>query len=102
MFNQINPNELWLAFGMGSHFLYIPPPPVHEVVSGMDPRNCAIQCVSSFSGRGRKTAWKIWQVFSGVTEALKHFLLMEDDSSDSVISKLEHLQCLCMTELVIK
>ena len=34
MFNQINPDELWLAFGVGSNFRYIL---VHEVVSGMDP-----------------------------------------------------------------
>ena len=37
MFNQINPDELWLGFGTGSNFSYIP---VHEVVSGMNPRNC--------------------------------------------------------------
>ena len=95
MFNQINPDELWLAFGMGSHFCYIP---VHELVSGMDPRNCAVlqvfhaitgcDTVSSFGGRGKKTAWKIWQVFPDVTEAFEH-LLMEDDISDSVMSVLE-------------
>ena len=35
MFNQINPDELRFAFGTGSNFRYIP---IHEVVSGMDPR----------------------------------------------------------------
>ena len=59
--NQINPDELWLAFGMGSNFRYIP---VREVVSGMDPRNCAVlpvfhaftgcDTVSSFGGRRKK------------------------------------------------
>ena len=59
--NQINPDKLWLAFGMGSNFRYIP---VHEVVSGMDPRNCAVlpvfhaftgcDTVSSFGGRRKK------------------------------------------------
>ena len=39
MFNQINPDELRLAFGTGSNFYYIP---VSEVVSGLDPRNCAV------------------------------------------------------------
>ena len=95
IFNQINPDELWLVFGTGSHFRYIP---VHELVSGMDPRNCAVlpvfhaitgcDTVSSFGGRGKKTAWKIWQVFPDVTEAFEH-LLMEDDISDSVMSVLE-------------
>ena len=96
MFNQINPDELWLAFGAGSNFRYIPN---HEVVSGMDPRNCVVlpvfhaftgcDTVSSFSGRGKKTAWKIWQVFSDVAEAFEHLLLMVDDVSDPVMSVLE-------------
>ena len=35
MFNQIDPDELWLPFGIGSNFRYIP---VLEVARGMDPR----------------------------------------------------------------
>ena len=35
MFNQIDPDELWLAFGVGSNFHYIP---VHKVAREMDPR----------------------------------------------------------------
>ena len=70
MFNQINPDELCLVFGTGSNFCYIP---VHEVESRMNPRNCTVlpvfhastdcETVSSFGGRGKKTAWKIWQDF---------------------------------------
>ena len=96
MFNQINPDELWLAFGTGSNFHYIP---IHEVVSGIDPQNCVFlpvfhaftgcDIVSSFGGRGRKTAWKIWQVFPDVTKAFEHLLLMGDDVSDPVMSVLE-------------
>ena len=96
MFNQINADELWLAFGTGLNFRYIP---IHEVVNGMDPRNCAVlpvfhaftgcDTVSSFGGRGKKTAWKIWQVFPEVTEAFEHLLLMENGISDSVTSVLE-------------
>ena len=93
MFNQINPDELWLAFGVGSNFHYIP---VHEVVSGMDPSvvlpvfHAFTGCdtVSSFGGRGKKSAWKIWQVFPDVTEAFKCLLLMEE-MSDSMMSVLE-------------
>ena len=63
MSNQINPDELWLAFGTGSNFRYIP---IHEAVSRMDPRKIAVlpvfhaftgcDTVSSFSGRGKKTS----------------------------------------------
>ena len=62
MFNQINPDELWLAFGRGSNFRFIPD---HEVVNGMDSRSCAVlpvlhgftgcDTVSFFYGRGEKT-----------------------------------------------
>ena len=96
MFNQINPDELWLVFSTGSNFCYIP---VHEVVSRMNPRNCTVlpvfhastdcETVSSFGGRGKKTAWKIWQYFPDVTEAFKHLLLMKDDISDSMMSLWE-------------
>ena len=34
VFNQINFNELWLAFGTKVHFRYIP---IHEVANKMDP-----------------------------------------------------------------
>ena len=37
MFNEIKLEELWLAFGTGSNFRYIP---IHEVVVSMDPRVC--------------------------------------------------------------
>ena len=48
MFNQIYPDELWLAFGTGSHFRCIP---IHEVVRGMDSRNCAaLPIVHAFTG----------------------------------------------------
>ena len=37
-FNKINLDDLWLAFGIGSNFKYIP---IHEVVANIDPRICA-------------------------------------------------------------
>ena len=95
MFEKINADELWLSFGKGSHFRYIP---VHELVHRMDPRNCAVlpvfhaftgcDNVSSFGGRGKKTAWKVWEVFPEVAEAFEHLLLMEE-IGDSVLSVLE-------------
>ena len=37
-FYKINSDELWLAFGTGATFWYIP---IHEVVTNMNPRICA-------------------------------------------------------------
>ena len=48
MFDKIDADELWLSFGTGSNFRYIP---IHEVVNGMDPRNCAVLLVfHTFTG----------------------------------------------------
>ena len=59
MIYQINPDELWLAFGTKAHFRYIP---IHEVINEMDPIVCKTlpafhaftECdtVSAFGGRG--------------------------------------------------
>jgi len=96
MFNQINPDELWLAFGSKAHFSYIP---IHEVVHEMDPLVCktlpifhaftGCDTVSAFGGRGKKTAWNTWKTFPDVNKAFENLLLMEDDISQSSMSLLE-------------
>ena len=96
MFNEINPDELGLALGTKSYFRYIP---IHKVVNGMDPRTCTVlpvfhaftgcDTVSSFGGRGKKTAWNTWQVFPVATPAFERLLLVEDCISGSVMSVLE-------------
>ena len=62
-FNEINPDELWLAFGTAWT--------VH-LLTNMDPRICGTipmfqaftgcDTVSAFCGRGKKTAWNTWKV----------------------------------------
>ena len=73
MFNQINPDELWLAFGTGSHFCYTPTPQIHEVVSGVVPGTVlsyqlvqlftGCDTVSCFGGRGKKAVGKSGKFF---------------------------------------
>ena len=96
MFDQISPEELWIAFGTGSDFHYIP---VHEVAAAMDPKVCATlhvfhaftgcDTISSFGGRGKKTAWNTWKVFPEVTAAFEDLLLMQGHIRSSTISALE-------------
>ncbi len=95
-FHQISPDELWMAFGTKSNYCYLP---IHEIVGSMDPKICTTlpvfhaftgcDTVSAFGGRGKKTAWKVWQVFPDVTDAVEHLLLMENDISESTLSVLE-------------
>ena len=96
MFNEINLEELWLAFGTGSNFRYIP---IREVVVNMDPRICATlpifhaftgcDTVSSFCGRGKKTAWNTWKVYPEVIKAFEEFPLMQTEISDVAMETLE-------------
>lgn len=61
-FSKINPDELWVALGIGSRFMNIA---IHELVATMNPRQCSTlpifytvmgyNTVSAFAGRGKKT-----------------------------------------------
>ena len=45
--------------------------------------------MSSFAGRGKKTAWEIWKVFPEVTDASEELLHMPSDVSEESKSLLE-------------
>ena len=72
--NRTKPDELWVAFGTGGHFRFIP---IHEVAVAVGPRKSATlplfhaltgcDTVSSFAGIGKKTAWVAWNVYPEVT-----------------------------------
>ena len=91
LFQQINAEELWLAFGTSSSFRYTP---IHDVVHEMDPRTCmalpafhaftGCDTVSAFGGRGKKSAWNAWQVYPEVTDAFESLLLMEEPSATAM------------------
>ena len=95
-FNAINPDELWLAFGTGTKFRYIP---IHEVVTNMEPRICSTlpmfhaftgcDTVSSFCGRGKKTAWNTWNVYPDVTRAFEELQMMQTEISELTMKTLE-------------
>ena len=66
---RTKPGELWVAFGTGGHFRFIP---IHEVAAAVGPRISATlplfhaltgcDTVSSFAGIGKKTSWAAWNV----------------------------------------
>ena len=68
-------NELWLAFGSGKHFRYIA---AHEIAVQLGPEKSralpmfhaltGCDTFSSFSGKGKKTAWNAWNAFPEVTD----------------------------------
>lgn len=95
-FNKIHPEELWLAFGTGDSFRYIA---IHELVKTMTPRKCAAlpifhaitgcDTVSAFNGRGKKSAWQTWNVYSEVTSAFEELSQMNNQLSETAFSQIE-------------
>ena len=70
----------------------------------MDPRICATlpvfhaltgcDAVSSFGGRGKKTAWSTWKVYLEATGTFEELLIMQDEISNHAISVLERFAVL--------
>ena len=93
--NRTKPDELWVAFGTGGHFRFIP---IHEVAhsssysrrseeicySPLVPRT-ECDTVSSFEGIGKKTAWAAWNVYPEVTEAFEELIHMADPITDRTL-----------------
>ena len=78
--------ELWIAFGVGKNLRFLP---VHEIASSLGPEKSkalpmfhaitGCDTVSSFSGKGKKTAWKTWLSYHQVTSAF-HLLSNRPES----------------------
>jgi len=95
-FSKIAPDELWIAFGVGSSFRYIA---VHEMVAAMNQTQCltlpvfhaftGCDTVSAFAGRGKKTAWETWKSFPEVNDAFSELLTMPSEVSERSMSLLE-------------
>ncbi|XP_076078833.1 uncharacterized protein LOC143048849 [Mytilus galloprovincialis] len=92
--HKLNITSLWMAFGVGKNFRYIP---VHEIALFMGPSKSnallffhafsGCDQVSSFSNRGKKIAWDTWLSFDAVTEdfkllTFKFVVLMYDRTSE--------------------
>ena len=68
-------DELWIEFGVGKHRKYLP---IHEYANALKEEICralpfwftltGCDSVSMFAGRGKTTAWKVWEVHAEVTE----------------------------------
>ena len=73
---RLNITELWVAFGAGKNFRYLP---AHEMANALGPDRCVAlpmfhaftgcDTVSCFGGRGKRTAWDIWNAYDEVTPA---------------------------------
>ena len=99
--STLSVNELWVAFGTGRHFRYIPTHlialslgtvksrvlPLFHAYTGCD-------TVSSFSNRGKKTAWDVWKTYDKLTDAFDLVMLTSGELNEEMISTTERFTVL--------
>lgn len=89
--------NMWIAFGQGASARWIP---VHEVVTAIGPEKTSgllffhaftgCDVVSSFHGKGKKSAWQTWDVCQATSEAFAKLSSCPTEVSEDDMQQLEH------------
>ena len=93
-FKEIKAEEIWVAFGTGTNFRYMP---IREIVTFLNLRMCAslpfftpLQVTTQFLHfAGKRTAWETWNIYLDVTHAFEELLQMPDQVSDNSMALIE-------------
>ena len=95
-FQDLNLAELWVACGSGKSFRHIP---VHQIAMQLGPSKSrallafhsltGCDTTSAFQGKGKRTAWAVWQDFPELTSALLHLSTFPSTIYDDVMSYVE-------------
>ena len=92
-----NIEQLWIAFGTGKDFRYIP---IHAIVAALCPHMAkglllfrafnGCDVTPYFTNRGQKSAWKTWLAWPEITESFVTLALpCTVNIPDDIIPKLE-------------
>ena len=94
--SKLDVQELWVAFGTGKNFRYIP---AHEIPSSLSPDksqalpvfDACMWCdtVSSFNTRGKKTARETWKAFEEVTATFLALSCVPTGITEDQVTMLE-------------
>ena len=89
-------SELWITLGVRKNLRFLP---VHEIASSLGREKLkalpmfdsitGCDTVSSFSGKGKKTAWKTWLLYHEVTNAFNLLSDRPESVTDECINILE-------------
>ena len=93
---QLELQELWIAFGVGNHFRYLP---IHKITTSQTQQQCeallffhaitGCDTVSYFAGKGKKTAFQVWKSNPEVTEIFRVLSSPQDTVSEEQCRILE-------------
>ena len=88
--------QLWIAFGTGKHLRYIP---AHEIATSLGAEKAqtlpmfhaftGCDTVSSFAGKGKKTAFDTWRSFNAATEVFARLVSRPTSLGNVCMSVLE-------------
>ena len=86
-------DELWVSFGVGTHFRQIA---IHEIVKSVNEKALMFfhaisgcDTVSSFLGRGKKSAWLAWSSFPSVRYAFLDLSMQPTCVNSDTLEKIE-------------
>jgi len=85
--------KIWLAFGTGKSLRFLP---AHDIATALGPEKSkalpmfhaltGCDTVSAFAGRGKRTAWAVWESFPELTDALSEVNHEQTDITESCMS----------------
>ena len=94
--SSISVDELWIAYGTGKHLRNIPAHSIaaslgREKASALPMFHSITGCdtVSFFGGRGKKTAWDVWNVFPELTPVLEALAASPEDINEECMAIIE-------------
>ena len=89
---RLDIDELWVAFATGKNFRFLAG---HEMAVALGPNKCrglpffhaltGCDTVSSFGGRGKKTAWETWKACDEVTDVTAAFCALAATPNLSIV-----------------
>ena len=89
-------DELWISFGSSMQVRYLP---AHTIATSLGRERAGVlpmfhaltgcDTVSFFSGRGKMTAWDVWNVFPELTPVLKEMLMLPEDIDETCLYVIE-------------
>ncbi len=95
---KLGVSELWILFSKDKKLCYLA---IHEIANILGPQKAlalpffhaftGCDVVSSFKGRGKKTAWNIWNLYGEVTLAFINLSNSPQQISDENLAMLERL-----------
>ncbi|XP_031574483.1 uncharacterized protein LOC116308242 [Actinia tenebrosa] len=96
IFNLLQVDELWVTYGSGKHLQFLP---AHSIAGSLGTERASVlplfhaltgcDTVSFFNGKGKKTAWNVWDVYPELTPKLKALKSLPGDVDDECIAIIE-------------